>query len=145
MSTSIYQEISSLIFYCHILESTSRVPSPVIFDIILASYEIFFPLYDKLLQLNISNVTCQTRIQNSQDSRRPTYRELFQYRKYWVSPGTVLLTCQVQFMKETLYITQIKFSMAVSFMSANTGRISHINSVESLCNCLNPVELCMSI
>lgn len=104
LSTSrpIYQEISSLILNCHILESTSRVPSPIIFDVILASCEIFFPLHEIFHQLNVDNVTCQTRNENSPDSSRPTYLEVFQYRKYCVSLEAVLPTCQVQFMKETL-------------------------------------------
>jgi len=122
-SRPIYQESSSLIFYCHILESTSCMPSKMIFDVILAFCEIFFPLHDILHQLNIDYVTCQTRNPDSLDSRRPTYFEILQYRKYWISSETVWPTCQVQFMKETLKMTQTKFSMAVPFMAANRKNI----------------------
>lgn len=89
---------------------------------------------------NIDNVTCPTTNQNSQYSSRPTYSEGLQCRKYWVSSVAVLPTCQVQFMKETLKMTQTKFSMAVPFMPANTERISHVHSVERMNNCWNNTD-----
>lgn len=64
ISRFIHQEISfPILFYWHILESTSCVSSTIICDVILASDEIFIPLYDKFLQFNIDNVACQMRIQ----------------------------------------------------------------------------------
>lgn len=134
--------MSYFVFYFHILESTSCVSSIIISDVILAFCEIFFPLHDILHQLNIGNVTRQSRNQNSLDSSRSTYHEFFQCRKYWVSPEAVLPTSQVQFMKETLKMTQTKFSMAVPFMPANTGRISHVHTAERQCNCSNHADLC---
>lgn len=76
-----------------------------------------------------------------QDSSRPTYFEGPQYRKYWVSSVAVLPTCQVQFMKEMLKMTQTKFSMAVPFMPANTERISHVHLAERLNNCSDKTDL----